>query len=184
MATASLRYIGGGQAAEKASKTATGESNSKRRLRPADSDPCGVVLLNWERGTNGGSTLRDARTTSWGSLVTSTDRRGTGTGVLIKGLTIPRSARQRGKKSPLPSPSTCCRQHGIGEWRVASPGFPPPSSPARGHTHREGRLQAQRQRAEPEPERRTSHAAQTGGGSSAGYVGPSCGLHGAPGRLC
>lgn len=66
---------------------------------------------------------------------------------------------------------------------VVSPSFPPPSSLAPSHTHREGRLQAQRQRAEPEPERRAPHATQTGGGSSAGCSGRSYGLRGAPGRL-
>lgn len=157
MATASLRDTGGGQAAEMASKTATGESNSKRRLRPAerlrpaDSDPCGVVLLNWERGTNGGSTLQDARTTSWDSLLASTDRRGIGTGVIIKGLTIPGSARQRGKKSPLPSPSTCCRLHGIGEWRVPAsrrlPALPRATLTGRAGCRRSASAQSQSQSA-------------------------------------
>lgn len=46
MAIASLRVTGEGQAAEVASETATGESDFRRRRRPADSHPCGVVLLN------------------------------------------------------------------------------------------------------------------------------------------
>ncbi|KAF5917326.1 hypothetical protein HPG69_008398 [Diceros bicornis minor] len=62
----------------------------------------------------------------------------------------------------------------------ASPGFPPPPSPAPGRTHREGRLQAQRQCAEPEPERRAPHAARTGGGLRGSGLR---GLRGAPGRL-
>lgn len=54
------------------------------------------------------------------------------------------------------------------------------------HNLREGRLQAQLQctEPEPEPEHCPSHAAQTCGGSSVGFVDLSCQLQGDPGRFC
>lgn len=183
MATASLRVTGGGQAAEVASETATGESDSRRRHRPADSDPCGVILLNWEPGTSEGSTLRDAPapTTSCGTRAAPTDRGGNWERSPYLRAHHPwiRQAAREEVPAPLPLhvPPPAWQR------RVASPGFPPPSSPAPGHTHREDRLQAQRQRAEPEPERRAPHASQTGGGSSAGCADRSCGLRGAAGPL-